>query len=540
MEFRILGPLEVVDGGAVLPLGGAKQRALLTVLLLNANRVVSTDGLIDQVWGESPPETAPHVVQVYVSQLRKALGRERLVTRSPGYSAQLDPGELDLTRFESLLAEGRDALAAGDAGAAARSLREALGLWRGQALAEFAFEPFAQNAIGRLEELRLVALEERIEADVALGRHAAVVGELEEVIRGYPLRERPRAQLMLALYRSGRQAEALEAYQDARRVLVEELGIDPSPALQRLEKAILNQDPELDTPAPGARRASARAQTPSRSILVVPRGDEEFEALLAVGRALARSRSPHELVLAQLASPDELGEALRAVQARRAALQDDGVTARATAFTTDAWEEDVARLAQQQDVDLLLVDERAPEIAERLQAGPLRTVLEDAPPDVALLAAGEPGTAGPVFVPFGGGEHEWGALELGAWLASALDVPLRLLGTEADESEGRRDASRLLASAALAVQQLAGVLTEPVLVPAGAESMVEACRDGGWLVVGLSPRWRQEGLGAPRAKLVADAPVPTLLLRRGVRPGGLSPQAGLTRFTWSLESGVSR
>src|SRR5919204_1424076 len=237
MEFRVLGPLEVYEGGRALPVGGARQRALLAILLTRANEVVSTDRLIDELWAEQPPATALNTLHYHVSQLRKTLGADRILTRAPGYLVHVEPGELDLERFVSLVAEG-----------SVESLREALALWRGPALADFAYEPFAQAEIARLEELRLAALERRIEADLGLGRDAELVGELDALVREYPLRERPRVQLMLALYRSGRQADALEAYQDARRELLDGLGLEPGRALQELERAILAHDPGLDPP----------------------------------------------------------------------------------------------------------------------------------------------------------------------------------------------------------------------------------------------------------------------------------------------------
>jgi DNA-binding SARP family transcriptional activator len=242
MEFRILGPLEVIEDGHALPLGGTKPRALLACLLLRANQVVSMDRLIEELWPDAAPRTAAKTIQVYVWKLRKELGEGRLVTRPPGYLLRVDSSELDLTRFEALLEEARGV----DPKRAAEHLCEALTLWRGQPLADLAYEPFAQTDIARLEELRLAALEERIEADLATGRHRELVGELEALVAEHPLRERLRGQLMLALYRSGRQAEALEVYQVARRTLVEELGLEPSAALQRLEKAILQQDRSLD------------------------------------------------------------------------------------------------------------------------------------------------------------------------------------------------------------------------------------------------------------------------------------------------------
>jgi DNA-binding SARP family transcriptional activator len=265
MEFRLLGPLDVRGGTEPVELGGPRPRALLALLMLDAPAVVPAERLVDDLWGEAPPRSAPHLLHVYVSTLRKAFraaeGRERLVTRAPGYVLEVEPEEIDARRFERLLGEGRRSLAAGDAAQASESLREALALWRGPALADFRYEPFAQGEIARLEELRVVAREERIEADLELGRGPELIGELEVLIAESPLRERPRTQLMLALYRSGRQAEALESYRETRRVLLDELGIEPWPSLKRLEQAILRQDVELEPtrhrermPFPVARR----------------------------------------------------------------------------------------------------------------------------------------------------------------------------------------------------------------------------------------------------------------------------------------------
>jgi DNA-binding SARP family transcriptional activator len=203
MKFRLLGPLEVAEQDRLLALGGRKQRSLLAVLLLQANEVVSTERLIDELWGESPPSTVGKSVQVYVSRLRKQLGGDRLITRAPGYLLRVDPSELDVACFERLLAEARRL----DPEPAAERLRKALDLWRGPALADLSYEPFAQSSIARLGELRLVALEQRIEAELAIGRHAELAGELDALVAQHPLRERLRGHLMLALYRSGRQAE---------------------------------------------------------------------------------------------------------------------------------------------------------------------------------------------------------------------------------------------------------------------------------------------------------------------------------------------
>ena len=270
VDYRILGSLEARDGGDALPLGSAQERSLLALLLLNANELVPTDRLVDELWGDRPPKTAVKTVQVYVSRLRKVLGAETIVTSAPGYLLRVDPESIDLHRFERLTGEGRQALAAGDAAGASRLLREALSLWRGAPLADFAYEPFAQTEVARLEELRVAALEDRIEADLRCGRAAELIGELQALAARHPLRERPRAQLMLALYRSARQAEALDVFRDTRTTLVEELGIEPSQELQKLERAVLNQDPSLE-PA---------ARPPSRAAGIFVGRDAELAALV--------------------------------------------------------------------------------------------------------------------------------------------------------------------------------------------------------------------------------------------------------------------
>jgi DNA-binding SARP family transcriptional activator len=238
LDFRVLGPLEVVRDGTPVPLGGPKPRALVAALLLRRGRAVSIDELVDALWGAEPPASAAASVHTYVSRLRRSLG-EVLVARPPGYVLAVEPERLDVARFETRLAEGRELRHRGDAAAAAVALREALGQFRGEPLADLAFEPFLQGEIGRLAELRLGALEERLQADLDRGAHAEVVGELEALCAEHPLRERLRGQLMLALYRCGRQADALAAYAGLRRRLDEDLGLQPDAALQRLERAIL-------------------------------------------------------------------------------------------------------------------------------------------------------------------------------------------------------------------------------------------------------------------------------------------------------------
>jgi DNA-binding SARP family transcriptional activator len=268
MQFGILGPLAVTDEERrPITVRGPRQRALLTILLLHANEVVSRDRLIEDLWSGDPPETAATALHGYVSQLRKALeprakvGEHRvLLTQPPGYVLRVDGDRLDLARFELLVREGRRALAGGQAENAAARLAEALALWRGPPLSEFSSAPFAVAETLRLAELRVSALEERVEADLALGRHTELVSELEALVAEHPLRERLRGQLMLALYRCGRQADALEAYRRGRQTLVEELGIEPGSRLQKLEKAILNHDPALELPIKAGADAEAAEQ----------------------------------------------------------------------------------------------------------------------------------------------------------------------------------------------------------------------------------------------------------------------------------------
>jgi YVTN family beta-propeller protein len=252
LEFRILGPLEVLVEGAPIRLGGPKQRALLAFLLLSANAVVSRDRLIEELFSDQPSQRGDRALRVQISRLRKLLSADddepRLVTRPPGYLLRVDSGELDLYAFEQRLAEGRRAMTEGDPVAASAMFREAEAFWRGHPLADLEFEPFARIEIERLEELRLTAIEERIDAELELGREAALVSELQALVAEYPLRERLQAQLMLALYRSGRQADALASYRKVRVLLTDELALEPSPRLRELEQAMLRQDPGLELP----------------------------------------------------------------------------------------------------------------------------------------------------------------------------------------------------------------------------------------------------------------------------------------------------
>ena len=237
MEFRILGPLEVVEDGNPVALGMLKERLVLGVLLLHANEFVSRDRLIDDLWGEAPPPTARKAVNVYLSKLRKTLGRagdDPIATADGGYRLHVEPDAVDASRVQRLVASAREHVAQGELETAAERFREALSLWRGPTLAGLQLESRGRDEVAQLDELRLAALMDRIDCDLALGRHEQVSGELNLLVREHPLRERLRAQQMLALYRADRQAEALDAYAEARRTLVDDLGIEPSEALQRL------------------------------------------------------------------------------------------------------------------------------------------------------------------------------------------------------------------------------------------------------------------------------------------------------------------
>jgi predicted ATPase/DNA-binding SARP family transcriptional activator len=286
MQFGILGPLEVRNEAAPVRVPGAKERALLADLLVNAGRLVSADRLVEDLWGDEPPGNPANTLQGRVSALRRALGpggSGRLVTSPPGYRLDADPEQVDATRFERLVAEA-EAAAPTEPPRAAGLLEEALGLWRGPALAEFADAPWAQAEAARLEELRLAAREALVELRLATGGHAGLVGELEALVAAHPTRERLRGQLLLALYRSGRQADALSLYQQTREVLAEELGIDPSPELQRLHQAILLQDPALELAGPD--RLRARHNLPERLTSLVGRDQElgELAKLLELHR----------------------------------------------------------------------------------------------------------------------------------------------------------------------------------------------------------------------------------------------------------------
>jgi len=332
------------------------------------------------------------------------------------------------------------------------------------------------------------------------------------------------------------------------------------PALRLLDpKEELAEAPEEEFRR--ARLAGPMPETivPQRSIIVAPQDDKSVDALLALAEPLGRSQPPRELILVRLVPPSglatglapddrEIARATAELNRRRELLSEHGVQSRAVAFTSPDVGSDLVRLCNEQDVDLVILNGRRPLIGEGVPRGEVGTVLQKAPCDVAVLVEREGiptiDADHPVFVPFGGADHDWAALELAAWIASVREAPLKLLGASHDGASGNgggesRDASRLIANASLVVQQLAGIPAEPVLVGSGPE-LVEAARGAGVLVVGLSDRWREEGLGLVRSEIAKQALAPTLFVRRGRRPGALAPRDDQTRFKWSSAGRASR
>ncbi len=362
LDFRILGPVELLRGGHAVELGPRSLRTVLAALLLHANEVVSRERLIDEIWGEEPPASAANMVQVYVSRLRKALGPGLLLTEPPGYVLQVDEEQLDATRFASLVARAGEAIRAGDPAAARALLEEALALWRGPPLADLMYESFAQGEVARLEELRLEALELRIDADLALGRHEGLVGEIERLTAEHPFRERLRGQLMLAKYRSGRQAEALEAYRETRKALVEELGIEPGTELRRLQHAILAQDPDLLPPTREVRAVAGELDSSVAGNL-----SPELTSLIGRGPDIARVAdliSRHRLVA--VVGPGGVGKT-------RLAQRVGGTVA--PGFADGVWFVDLAAIDRGGDVAVAV--QSATRISDRSGVTPLDTVADE-------------------------------------------------------------------------------------------------------------------------------------------------------------------
>jgi DNA-binding SARP family transcriptional activator/class 3 adenylate cyclase len=540
-DLLLLGPVTACRAGSALPVTAPKHRMILATLGLRFGEAVSTDVLLDTLWGNRPPPTANKALQVYVSELRKLIEIEPrepaiLTSSPPGYRLSVGREAVDLSRFERLWLAGRDALAGGDPTAARELLGQALALWRGDPLADFRFEDAFAGDIRRLEELRLGCLEDRFDADLAVGEHSRVVPEIEAKVALFPLRERLRGQLMLALYRSGRQADALAAYQSAREQLVDQLGIDPSSELVSLERQILQQDPALAAPATDCPPA-LRAAAPTRTLLVVSQSSKDVEALCALAETITTSSQNRSLVLARVVAtlPDKdptphLREVTRMLVERRDVLLERGLRIRVAAFASRDPAADLVKLAEHQDADLLIVDGSQTLVEGRF--GAIDTLLHDASCDVGLHLNRPDGDAtGPIVVPFSGSEHDWAALELAAVLAGGGRRPLVLAGV--DSTEAGSDASRLLATASLIIQRIGDVIPEPVLVPPGADGILGVAA-GSHILTGLSARFREEGLGEARFRLAREAPGPVTFVRRGTRPGVLAPPESVTRFTWSL------
>ena len=380
------------------------------------------------------------------------------------------------------------------------------------------YESFAQSAIARLEELRLAATEQRLDAELELGRHTRVLAEIETLVLDHPLRERPRALLMLALYRAGRHAEALDVYRMTRDSLVGEYGIEPSAALRELERRILVQDSALDLLPATPSTATAEAE---RTLLVVALDEERTDALLSVAAPLA-ALPGRALIFARLLKDErEVSGAAEAVNARRAALGD---SVRSAAFTSREPARDVVRLATNYDVELVLLDGPGESSTH------MPSAVRSSPADLAFFfgAAVEWTRDAGIFVAFGGAENDWAALELAAWLASAARAPLKLVGTAGDPSRGRRDASRLLADASLAVQRVVGVAAESLLAEPRREALLAALEPATLVVTGMPARWPAESGG--RQTSVLQAGRPSLFVHRGTRPSGLAPRESRTHF----------
>ena len=514
---------------------------MLAALVLRAGEVVPLDRLIDDLWGERAPATAPHAVRVYVSQLRKALGdgAAALETRGRAYVLHVGPDELDLTRFERLHAAGRAALEARQPAIAEERLGAALALWRGPPLADLAYEAFAQAAVARLDELRALALEDHVDAELALGRHEQLVARLEGLVREHGHRERLHGQLMLALYRCGRQADALDAYRRVPRPARRRAGhrADAPPAGPAGGDPAARSGTRVRPAARRAgrgrrrRRADGRRRLPGRG--AARRGGGGRRG--ARGRASRRPRrcscGPSAPTPTWRRSSDRStrGGLPRSPVAYPHAPPPSAppTAARTASASPRSWRP-----------TLLLVDAPAALVDDGELGPDARAVLATAACDVALVATAAALRVDPhgsLLVPFGGSEHDWAALELAARLASSRGAALRLLGV-VDEAEGE-DASRVLAGASLVLQRIVGIAAEPVLASRDPEALAAAAADAALLVVGLSTRWQADGLGAARLALVQQAGRPTLLVRRGIRPGLFAPRESATRFTWASGPG---
>lgn len=525
LKYRILGPVEVVDERGPIKLGGARQRSTLALLLLHANQVVPVERLAEDLYGGSPPFTAITQVQRQVSDLRKVLGQEtRLETQPRGYVLRLPVGALDLGEFERCTSEAARAFEMGQFRVATTLVTEGLDLWRGTPLADLPDLPFVRRAATRLNEIRLAAIELHIDAELALGKHRDWIPELQQLTDAHPLREMFAKQLMIALYRAGRQAEALAVYRTARSALVRDLGVEPSRTLQDLERRILGQEASLEWSQNP--RLGRTPQSTGRVTLALPRSPLS-EGLISIVAALA-SLPDREVVVAQLVGDvSDLTTSAGSLRERYSSVQQ---SVRTVVLTSLDFPNDASRLAEGYQAELILV-ETAPELAETLPDD-LSLLLETAPADVAVVVGqvSQLGNATSVLVPFGGGDHDWAALEFAALLVLATGGELTILGTRATSDRG--DATRLLADASLALQRLIGLTPTPRLSEPTVEGLLAAAADASLIVVGVAPGWRAHGVGRTRRALLKGTS-PVLFMHRGPRPGGLAPRESRTRFTWT-------
>ena len=518
--MRALGPIEVADGDRVLEIGGGRQRALFVILLLRRGEAVPGQSLIDELWGETPPPGAAKTLQVYVSRLRSALGDELIVRRGGGYALQLEPGAVDIDAFERLLARGRELLERQDVKSAAEALTDALRLWHGPPLAEVASERFAQAEIARLSELRLACLEERIDADLALGRHQNLVPELSGLVRQHPRRERLRGQLMLALYRTGRQQEALEVYRDARATLVDDFGLEPGPELQALERAILNQDPAL-----GGVRLPTRVAASGRPGLVLALGGALVLAA-AVAAVLVLSGGGGTVALSA-APPDSLAVINPATNSLVAELPVGSGPAAVTLGDGSVW------VANGGDQTLVRVDPAAKQVVDRIGLGRIPTQL--AYGRGALWVASAIGDRGVV---------------------SRVDPASRaVVGSDTVRVGARQDAFAPPTPSALAVGA-AGVFTNDLhsrlwwlmdgdrgvrTLDLGAAHTVDGVAvnaDTAWIASGADDRVLRVDMLTER--VVASIPIAAVAQARAASPYGIAIGDGAVWVTGALSGSVSR
>src|SRR5581483_8995130 len=482
VDVRLLGPVEALAEGRTLDLGAPKARAVLALLALDHGRAVAASRLVDELWGERPPPSAAKALQVYVSQLRKALGPATIATEAHGYRLAASAASVDVAEFEARVAAGRSALASGHADVAAAALGDALALWRGDVV----------------EELRGDAV-------LAGGGGESHLPQLAGIAREHPLRERFQEQLMLALYRAGRQAEALAVYASLRGRLHDELGLEPSPRLRELQQAILRQDPSL----------GGRAE-PAGPPPVVAAGHAP-ERLALVAEPLARSNGAELVLLTTVRDSAALGEAVRRLEPLR------GDAVRVAAFVSRRPVADVMSLAAREVASVVVL-----QIARDTLAEPLPAEVVESTCDVALYVDGDGDVPGErVSVLHGGADEDWAGVELATTLARSTGRALRLIGAQVGEA----DASLLLARSSLAVQRFGGVTAEGALFDAEAPETLREVVDESLLVAGVT--------ASPSARLadavvaLGELGVPLLLVRRGSRAGLLQPSQTWTRFSWS-------